>query len=51
VLREGTAEDVPCFIDVNDLLDVWDELVLPPTVSRAGMTGRRSSVGSRVGNP
>jgi hypothetical protein len=35
VLREGTAEDVRYFVDVDDLLDVWDELVLPPAVSRA----------------
>ena len=35
VLREGTAEDVRYFIDVDLLIDVWDELVLPPAVSRA----------------
>lgn len=35
VLREGTAEDIRYFIDVDDLIDVWDELVLPPAVSRA----------------
>lgn len=34
VLREGTAEDVRYFIDVDALIDVWDELVLPPAVSR-----------------
>lgn len=35
VLREGTAEDVRHFIDVDVLLDLWDELILPPAVSRA----------------
>lgn len=35
VLREGTAEDIRYFIDVDHLLDMWDELVLPPAVSRA----------------
>jgi hypothetical protein len=35
VLREGTADDIRYFIDVDDLIDVWDELVLPPAVSRA----------------
>lgn len=35
VLREGTADDVRYFIDVDDLIDVWDELVLPPAISRA----------------
>jgi hypothetical protein len=34
VLREGTAEDVRYFIDIDVLIDVWDELVLPPAVSR-----------------
>ncbi|MDP8931062.1 MAG: hypothetical protein M3O70_21445 [Actinomycetota bacterium] len=35
VLREGTGDDVRYFIDVNELIDLWDELVLPPAVSRA----------------
>ena len=35
VLREGTAEDVRNFIDVDVLLDLWDDLVLPPTVRQA----------------
>lgn len=35
VLREGTAEDVRYFIDVDELIDLWDELVLPPAVSQA----------------
>ena len=39
VLREGTAADVRYFIDVNDLIDLWDDLVLPPR-SRTGRSGR-----------
>ena len=35
VLREGTTDDIRWYIDVNHLIDVWDELVLPPAVSRA----------------
>ena len=35
VLREGSAEDVRHFIDVDELINLWDELVLPPAVSRA----------------
>lgn len=35
VLREGTAADVRYFIDVDTLIDLWDELVLPPAVSDA----------------
>jgi hypothetical protein len=35
VLREGTADDVRYFIDVDELIELWDELVLPPPVSRA----------------
>ena len=35
VLREGTAEDVRHFIDVDVLLDLWDEMILPPAVSHA----------------
>jgi hypothetical protein len=35
VLREGTDEDVCYFIDIDVLLDLWGELVLPPTVRRA----------------
>ena len=35
VLREGTAQDIRHFIDVDELIDLWDELVLPPAVSRA----------------
>ena len=35
VLREGTEEDVRYIIDVDVLLDLWDDLVLPPTVRQA----------------
>jgi hypothetical protein len=35
VLREGTAEDIRFFIDVDELLDLWEDLVLPPPVRRA----------------
>lgn len=35
VLSEGTAEDVRWFIDVDELIDLWDELVLPRAVSLA----------------
>ena len=35
VLREGTDDDVRAYVDVDDLLDLWDELVLPPSVRRA----------------
>lgn len=35
VLREGTADDVRYYVDADQLRDLWDELVLPPTVRRA----------------
>jgi hypothetical protein len=35
VLREGTAADVRIFIDIDELIDLWDDLILPPAVSRA----------------
>lgn len=35
VLREGTAEDIRFFIDVDELLDLWNDLVLPRSVRRA----------------
>ena len=35
VLREGAADDVRLFIDIDQLIDLWDELVLPPAVSSA----------------
>jgi hypothetical protein len=35
VLREGTEEDVRFYVDPDQLLDLWDELVLPPPVRQA----------------
>ncbi len=35
VLREGTEDDVRLYIDVGELVELFDELVLPPTVRRA----------------
>ena len=35
VLREGTDDDVRRFIDVDQLLGLWDELVLPAHVRAA----------------
>lgn len=35
VLREGTEDDVRFYIDADKLAEVFDELVLPPTVRRA----------------
>jgi hypothetical protein len=30
VLREGTEDDVRFYVDADQLLELWDELVLPP---------------------
>lgn len=35
VLREGTAADVRYVIDVDEVIDLWDEMVLPRAVSEA----------------
>jgi len=35
VMREGTDEDVRHFVDVDQIVEMWDELVLPPYVRRA----------------
>jgi hypothetical protein len=35
VLREGNDDDVRRFIRVDDLIDLWDELVLPRHVRRS----------------
>jgi len=35
VLQEGIDDDVRYFVRSEDLIDLWDELVLPPHVSRA----------------
>jgi hypothetical protein len=42
VLREGTEEDVRFFVDVDQLRELWDELVLPPSVRRAWASWFRS---------
>jgi len=34
VLREGNADDIRRFIEVDELIALWDELVLPPYVRR-----------------
>ena len=44
VLTEGTADDVRYFIDVDELVALWDELVLSPHVRAAWdawLRGRR----------
>jgi hypothetical protein len=35
VLREGNHDDVRYFVDVDELLDLWDELFLPRRVRLA----------------
>lgn len=35
VLREGTQDDVCFYISGDSLLELWDELVLPPAVRQA----------------
>lgn len=35
VLTEGTDDDVRRFIDVDELIDLWPDLWLPPYVRRA----------------
>jgi hypothetical protein len=35
VLREGTEADVRFYVDGDHLLELWDELVLPPPVRAA----------------
>jgi hypothetical protein len=35
VLREGTEDDVRFYVDADQLLELWDELVLPAPVRRA----------------
>lgn len=34
VLREGTAEDIRFYIDVDHLLELWEDLVMPSYVRR-----------------
>jgi hypothetical protein len=35
VLREGTEDDVRRYVDADQLLELWEQLVLPPPVRRA----------------
>src|SRR5579884_4314277 len=35
VLREGTEDDVRFYVDEDHLLELWEELVLPPAVREA----------------
>ena len=35
VLREGTESDVRFYVDAEQLLELWDDLVLPPAVREA----------------
>ena len=42
VLREGTDEDVRFFVDPDGLLELWDDLVLPPPVREAWANWVRS---------
>jgi hypothetical protein len=35
VLREGTEDDVRFYVDADRLIELWDELVLPPPVRDA----------------
>ncbi len=45
VLREGTDADVRSYIDVDELLRLWDDLVLPRAVRRAWAVWFRSHRG------
>jgi len=35
VLREGTEDDVRFYVAADSLLELWDDLVLPPAVRQA----------------
>ena len=35
VLREGVEDDVRFYVDADQLVNLWDELVLPPSVRKA----------------
>jgi hypothetical protein len=39
VLREGTEDDVRFYVDADGLLELWGELVLPPSVRHAWTVG------------
>jgi hypothetical protein len=46
VLREGTEDDVRFYVDPVQLADLFDELVLPPTVRRAWVVWLRRRRGA-----
>lgn len=48
ILSEGGAEDVRRFIDVDELIELWDELVLPRAVSQAWIQWLEVHRGVRV---
>ncbi len=48
VLREGTEDDVRYYVRLQDLLDLWNELVLPEYVRKA-WSGWLRVRGLRVG--
>ncbi len=48
VLREGTADDVRRFIDVDELLALWDDLYLPAHVRAAWRDWLARHRGARV---
>ncbi len=35
VLREGTDDDVRRFVEVDQVIELWDRMVIPPSVRRA----------------
>jgi hypothetical protein len=35
VMREGTESDIRFYVEAEHLLELWDELVLPPAVREA----------------
>jgi hypothetical protein len=48
VLREGAADDVRRFIDVDELLALWDDLYLPAHVRAAWRDWLARHRGARV---
>ncbi|MHB1931309.1 MAG: hypothetical protein ACYCUG_18105 [Acidimicrobiales bacterium] len=49
VLQEGTDEDVRFYVDADQLLGLWDQLVLPPWVRRAWAEWFEKYRGIRLG--
>jgi hypothetical protein len=48
VLREGTEEDVRFFVNVDQLRELWDDLVLLPSVRHAWASWFRSQKAAEV---